>query len=144
MDIVSTGHQAKISQVPRVEFPTRRQRPVFSPAGEGQGQCHGPSCPGFSALLQPQALQVLTMPSYNRLPGMAVRVLRTLAIRDAFTLQGKKRICKGYPSPGLGPIRDRRGLLPWPEATCPLKICSQTGKVTQWVKTSTMKAWQPV
>lgn len=85
-DIVSTGHQAKISQVPWVEFPTRRQRPVFSPAGEAQGQCHGPSRPGFFALLQPQPLQTLTMSSYNRLPSMAVRVLKTLAIRDAFTL----------------------------------------------------------
>ena len=38
---LSTGHQAKISQVPVAAFPSSRQRPVFTP-GEGQGQCQEP------------------------------------------------------------------------------------------------------
>lgn len=33
LDLVSTGHQAKISQVPLCTFPARRQRPVLTPAG---------------------------------------------------------------------------------------------------------------
>lgn len=39
LDFVSTGHQAKISQVPLCMLPTRRQRPVFTPAGLEQRQC---------------------------------------------------------------------------------------------------------
>lgn len=122
MDFVSTGHQAKISQVPRVEFPTRRQRPVFSPAEEKREQCCVPSCPCAFALLQPQLLQALTVSSYNGLPSVTVSVLRTLAIRDALTLQGKES-AEISPSPGPGPIRDRRGFPPWPEASCALKTC---------------------
>ena len=47
LDIVSTGHQAKISQVPFCALPSRRQRPVLTPAeAGGQGQCQEP--PGSS------------------------------------------------------------------------------------------------
>lgn len=37
------------------------------------------------------------MPSYNGLPSVTVIVLRTLAIRDAFTLQGEKRDLLRFP-----------------------------------------------
>lgn len=39
LDFVSTGHQAKISHVPFCALPARRQRPVLTPAGKGQGKC---------------------------------------------------------------------------------------------------------
>jgi hypothetical protein len=113
LDCVSTGHQAKISQVPLVEFSTRRQRPVFTPAGVGQGQCQKPPAQVPFPSFQPWLLQVLTMPSYNRLPSMAVVVLRTLAIRNAFTLPGKKDSCVGTLNSGPGPTQGlEKGLFP--------------------------------
>lgn len=42
LDFVSTGHQAKISQVPFCSLPAHRQRPVLTPAGVGEGQCQEP------------------------------------------------------------------------------------------------------
>lgn len=52
LDLVSTGHQAKISQVPFCALPSRRQRPVLTPAGGGgQAQCQEP--PGSSPSLTP-------------------------------------------------------------------------------------------
>ena len=128
LDFVSTGHQAKISQVPFCSLPARRQRPVLTPAGVGEGQCqeppgsNSPSAPSpvysrpHHFQPQPAPQEGSRCPHSTRHPECSHSARRERVPGGGRCLQGPLLRTRSHP-------RVRPGVPPLPVAAHPLRTC---------------------